>query len=287
MLRATLFLALMSSPALADGLFDRFSANGTFHLGYSNRTAGADAFLVGDGTARLSFGRFGFELGVYGRADALDTPHETYGAATLDIGTNGRIAVGVPRSAYDQFAVSAPESSFPSLAIDRTASTRSAATFGAMFGGWLPYGALFSFDDGDMRFAISAHHSELPGDTVIGAGAARGIGGIHLSAALEATSGDVSAKAQIMGPIGPATAGLAYYAPSIAGAPDMVEVFGSYDVTEQLAVTAIAQVPTNGGNATAGVSEKYDFSDNVGVSLGVASDAGANTVVSGFLTFAF
>ena len=64
------------------------SAEGRLSFGITDRVAGADAYVVGDATAKLRFDNIGAELGVFGRADALDTPHETYGAFALYLGRN-------------------------------------------------------------------------------------------------------------------------------------------------------------------------------------------------------
>ena len=284
-----LFAAVVASgaPAMAQGLGDAVSAEGHFALGVSDRVPGADAFLVGTGTARLSFGRFGAELGVYGRADALDTPHETYGTLTYDIGANGRLAVGVPRPAYDGFAQSALELSFPSLGIDRTQSTRSAATHGAMFAGWLPYGASFENETGDLRYSFSVHSSAAPGTTVVGVGIGTTVGPWALSGAIESAGGDVSAKAQVARDFGTARGGLGFYAPAAAGVSDLVEAFASFEPVDRIGVTAVVQVPVDGGSATGGFSARYELTDNAGLSMGVASDAGSDAVYNAFVDFKF
>ncbi|KMW56859.1 hypothetical protein AIOL_001816 [Candidatus Rhodobacter oscarellae] len=277
----------LATPVHAQSFPDWVSAEGTFALGVTDRVPGADAFLVGDGTVRLSFGRFGAELGVYGRADALDTPHETYGTLTLDIGANGRLSVGVPRPAYDAFAVSALETHFPSLGIDRTRATRSAATFGAMFADWLPVGARFTNSTGDLSYAVSAHSAENPGATVVGFGLGTRAGDWTLSGAIESVDGDVSAKAAVSRDFGAFSGGLAYFAPEAAGLSDLVEGFATYSISDQLDVTGVVQAPVDGGSVTGGVSARYSFTEATSVSLGVASDAGSDAVYSAFLGLRF
>ena len=189
--QATVASFLMATPVLSGGLPQDFvTASGWVSLGASDRVTGADAFLVADTQVRLSFYGVTAEVGVFGRADALDTPHETYGAIGVYLTPDIHLSAGVPRPAYDGFAVSALERRFPSLAIDRAQTTRSAATQGAMFANWLPYGVSLVGTTGDLRFAISAHYAEVPDETVVGAGLAGSLGGWALSGAIEAVGDD-------------------------------------------------------------------------------------------------
>lgn len=287
-------LLSLGSTAQAQSLPDWVSADGRLAFGYSDRIPGADVFLVGDASLRFApafLGRFGFELGIYGRADALDTPHETYGAVTYDIGANGRISVGVPRPAYDGFAVSALEKSFPSLGIDRTGSTRSAATQGAMFANWLPYGVGFVNQTDNLRYAVSVQDASNVDMSVASIGAATDLGNWQLSSAVEVswgTSTEVSAKIQAVGQFGPVTGGMGYYAPGTAGFSDLFEVFAEISPTDRVTLAAVVQVPTDGAtDPTAGVSARYGFSDSGAISIGVASDAGSDAVFNAFVDWTF
>lgn len=293
-LAAAVLGTLCGLPADAQGWPAWVEAEGRLALGASDRVPGADLFLFGDATLRFApeaVSPLGFELGVYGRADALDTPHETYGAFTFDIGPNGRLAAGVPRPAYDLFAVSALEGPFPSLGVDRAAATRSAATAGAMFANWLPYGVAFENEAGGLRYAISVHDAANVDTTVAGFGLETELGGLTLSGAVEiawGTGTDVSGKVQATGRIGEVTAGVGYYAPGAAGASDLVEGFASYAATDRLTLSAVVQVPTDGASdPTAGVAAAYGVNDALAVSVGVASDAGADASFNAFVDFRF
>lgn len=289
------FSALIASaaPALPQSFPEWIVADGRLAAGYTDRVPGADAFLVGDTTLRFApafAGRFGAELGVYGRADALDTPHETYGTLTFDIAGGGRISAGVPRPAYDSFAVSALEIWFPSLAIDRTGATRSAATQGAMFGNWLPYGVSFSNQTNALRYAVSVLDASNVGRTVASIGAATEIGDWQLSGAVEIAWGgstEISGKVQAIGNFGPVTGGLGYYAPGAAGGRDLAEVFAGLTPWDRLTLSAVVQVPLDGTAATGGIAARYGITDSVAISAGVASDAGSGAVFNAFLDWRF
>ncbi len=204
---------LCAAPALAQSSWPSgLTADGRLAFGYTDRVPGAEVFLFGDATLRLDGSAFGLglpigiELGVFGRATALDTPHETYGALTWDLPQGGRVSVGVPRPAYDSFAVSALEAAFPDLAIDRAGSTRSLATFGAMFANFLPYGIRFENFAGDLRYAVSVHDASNMDTTIAGVGLAYPVGDWTLEGAVEVAWGvttDVGAKVQARGDLGP------------------------------------------------------------------------------------
>jgi hypothetical protein len=254
---------------------------------------GADGFLVGDATLRFApafAGRFGAELGVYGRADALDTPHETYGVLTYDFGSDARIAVGVPRPAYDGFAVSALEFAFPSLGVDRAGATRSAATHGAMFANWLPYGVSFTNRTENFRYAISLHDASNVDTTVASLGFETDLGNWQLSGALEVawgTSTEVSGKLQARGQIGAVSTGVGYYSPGIVGGSDLVEAFATVKPTDRLTLTAVVQVPTDGTSATGGIAARYGITDATALSVGVMTDAGADAAFNAMVDFRF
>ena len=283
----TTAILMAAGTVQAGGFGEDFSTEGSFFLGLTDRTPGADVFAVGNATARLSFGRIGGELGVYGRADALDTPHETYGALTYRFGDNGQIAVGVPRPAYDGFARSQLELAFPSLGIDRTQLTRSAATHGAMFANWLPYGVSLSNETAGLRYGVSVHSASAPGATVVGVGAQTVLGDWSVSGAIEPVDGAVSAKAQIERDLGNVRAGIGFYAPQAAGLSDLVEGYATFKPLDRIGLTTVVQVPVDGSAATGGLSARYEFTDTTGISLGVATDAGSNAVYNAFVGFEF
>ncbi|MCP3972311.1 MAG: hypothetical protein GY717_18705 [Rhodobacteraceae bacterium] len=288
--RTAWLLAALPTVASAGGDWLKFTFEGRLSAGYSGRASGADAFLTGDATLRFApdwLGPVGAELGVYGRADALDTPHETYGTLTWDFSDAARLSVGVPRPAFDGFAVSALEAGFPALAIDITNQTRSAATFGAMFANWLPYGVSLAGDTDRLRYAVSVHSAAAPGATVAGLGLGTEIGDWQLSGAVELTDGEFSAKTQAVRSFGAVEAGIGYYAPGAAGASHLAEAFATFAVSDQLSLGAVVQLPVDGGSATGGVRARYEIGDSLAVSTGIATDAGAAPMLNAFLDWQF
>ncbi len=287
----TLASVIAASGPQAQSLPFDITADGRLALGYSDRLPGADVFLFGDATTRLGFGAFGFELGVFGLADAIDTPHETYGAVTFDFAGGGRVSAGVPRPAYDSFAVSGLEGPFPSLGVARTGTSRSLATFGAMFGNFLPYGVRFENETDRLRYAASIHTVPNQDITMAGLGLAYPMGDWTLEGAVEVSWGasmDVAGKVQAHGRAGRVSGGIGLYLPGTVGGPEAVELFGNFDANDRLSVTGVVQVPLDGGtDPSAGAAVRYSINDRVGVSAGVMTDAGADAAFNALIDFRF
>lgn len=291
LLAAALLCPAVAAQAQSLGL--SFGAEGRLAPGYTDRVPGADLFLFGDATARLSFDNLplGLELGVFGLADAIDTPHETYGAVTWDFARGGRFFAGVPRSAYDGFAVSALEGPFPSLGTARTDTSRSLATFGAMFGSFLPFGVRFENQTERMRYAASVHSVPNQDVTIAGLGLAWPMGDWVLEGAVEVAMGrstEVAGKVQAHGGAGRISGGVVLFLPGTVGGAEAVEVFGAFDANARLTLSGVVQVPLDGSaDPSAGAALRYSINGGTGLSAGVMSDAGADAAFNALIDFRF
>lgn len=270
-----------------------FSAAGQLAAGATDQTPCADIFLFGNATARLSLKNtpLGFEVGVYGLANAVDTPHETYGTFTWNFANGGKLFLGVPRPAYDSFAISAVDTLFPSLGVSNTAATRSQATFGAMFAGYLPYGIRFENDTNTLRYAVSLETVPNRDLTIASFGFGVPIGDLMLQSAVEMSWGankETSGKVQLTGAVGRVDGGLGLYLGGTSGRSDVLEAFASFDTTEKITLAGVVQIPLTGpDDLTAGVSAHYGFSPAIGFSVGVLSDAGAAAAYSVLVNWTF
>ena len=286
-------VACSASSAFAQSLPLSFGANGRLGAGYTDEVSGAGVFFFGDATSRLSLNNttLGFELGLYGLANAADTPHETYGTFTWDFSQGGKLLVGVTRPAYDSFAVSAFDALLPSLGAANTAATRSQATYGAMFAGFLPYGLRYEAATEKMRYAASIATVPNRDTTIAGLGLAFPIGQVTLESALEVSWGsttEVAGKVQLKGALGRVNAGLGLYLPGTVGGPELVEVFASFAPADKTTIAGVLQVPFHGGSdPTIGISARYDLSPSTGLSVGILSDAGADAAYSAYVDWSF
>lgn len=282
-----------ASSADAQNLGLSFGADGRLVAGYTNQVPGADIFFFGDATARLSLNRtpLGFELGVFGLANVVDTPHETYGTLTWDFARGGRLFVGVPRPAYDSFAVSAAETMLPSLGVSRTGTTRSLATYGAMFAGFLPYGIRYESKTDKLRFAVSVDTVPNSDRTIAGAGLSVPIGNLTFETAIELAWGagsDIAGKAQLKGTFGGVNGGVGLYWPGTVGGTEVLEAFASFDPAERITLGAVVQIPLRGNDdPTVGVAAQYALSSSAGISVGMLKQPGAETGYSALLDWRF
>ena len=267
-------------------------ADGRLGAGLTDQQ-GAAFHLFGDATARLSRNGtpLAFELGLYGLASTDDTPHETYGTFTWDFAQGGRLFLGVPRPAYDSFAVSAVDTLFPSQGVLRTGLTRSLATYGAMYEGFLPYGVRFENETNRLRYAVSVATVPNRDATIAGFGLGIPLGNLTLEAAVEASSAGkstVAGKIQVSGVVDHVKAGIGVYMPGTVGGQDMMEAFASFAPGQHMTISGIVQVPLGSSNdMTAGIAARYDFPKGIGVSVGAFSDAGAAPVYSTVLDWTF
>lgn len=281
-------LIVGAAPAFAEGLQGTFfSSGGRLSFGFSDRAQGADAFAVADASARVGYKRVSAELGFFGRGDALDTPHETYGALGLSLSEAETLSIGVPRPAYDAFAVSRLELEFPSLSIDRVAQTRSAATSGAMFLGWLPFGATYQRQHEGFDYALSFHRAEGQSQPILGLGIGTQTGPWTLSGAVESAPAGMSLKAQAVRDMGRWSGGVTYYAPAGAGLSDLVEFYADIRVHSRVRVTAIIQTPVYGSAGSGGLAGHYALTEDLMLNVGVGSDSGSRTFFSTGLSYGF
>lgn len=282
-----------AGSARADSLGLTFGADGRLAAGFSDQVPGASLFFFGDATARVSLDAIslGFELGVYGLANVVDTPHETYGTFTWDFAGGGRLFLGVPRPAYDSFAVSAMDAMFPTLGVLQTDATRSQATYGAMYAGYLPYGIRYEQETDHLRFALSVDTVPNRDLTIASLGFAWPVGDLTLETAIEASWGatdDLSGKVQLKGALGRVDGGIGLYLPAAGGGRDMLEAFASFQPVEKITVAGVVQIPFGASDdVTVGISARYAISAANGFSAGVISDASGATAYSALLDWQF
>ncbi len=273
-----LALAVVAAPAAAADL--RFgSLDGWAVAGYAtgNHAARDTAFLSGDVTfaAPLFGSALGIELGGYGLAYDLDTPHETYGALTLATGF-GRLSAGVVRPAFDRFAASPLDRMLPlaGFAEPRIAATRSRVTWGAMYAGYLPYGASLTGGNDAFGWAVSAHRAESQNLTVASLGLGLSRPGWRLDAAVEWASDDSWAgKAQMVSDGPQVSAGLGLYAAPAPHHANRAEGWLTWHQSPRLDLSALVQVPTE-GHGIGVLAADYSLGDHARLALGLSDEAG-------------
>lgn len=265
--------------------------SGHLSFGITDRLPGADVFLAGDATLRLSRPdtAWGVELGTFGYANALDTPHETYGTITWDLGTS-RLAFGVPRPAYDSVAVSGFDALFPSFAVDQARTTRSRATWGATEAGALPYGARLDASAGPLRSAASLHWEDGADAPLIALSAETTAGALAFGAAVEGqpgAAGTLSAKLQTVWSQGPVDAGLGLFAPGAAGASTVLELSLQFAATDRVTVTGLLQAPVSEGAITAGLAATVALPRDLSLTAGGLRTADGSLAYTAALAWHF
>ncbi|KAJ56751.1 hypothetical protein ACMU_07380 [Actibacterium mucosum KCTC 23349] len=258
----SIFLFTAALPVSAE-------VTGEVRLGVTQAGDISGAAFFADGTWAYEFGAFGVSLGSYGVWTGKDHPHETYAALTYDLGP-GKLALGVPRPAYDLFAVSAIDHVLPALGLANVAQTRSHATAVATAGGGVPLGASFASD----QFAASVVHIDTTNATVVSVGGR--FGNVPLfEGALELVeqSGDshANAKLGVVHRIDAMTLHATLFHSDVAG--QAIELGTSFPVGNNVQLDLFAQVPDEGfDNATVGAAAKFPLGVYSFLNTAVARD---------------
>jgi hypothetical protein len=274
-------VGLSGGPASAADLAFDGSLRAGVYAGADRATGfvAADLRLV---LPRLA-GPLGFEAGAFGLGIAADTPHETYASVIADFGAF-RLGAGVPRPGFDSFAISPLERLVPvrGLAGDRIAATRSRVTWGAMYGGDLPVGALISGQAGSVGWALSAHRVKQRDLTVASLGLGWEAKDWRLGAGVEwGSDGEIGGKAQVERDFAAVTLGVSAYA-ARPGNGHLSEGFLAWRATDRMTVSALVQVQSGAGDALAVVAAHYGFERGGTASLAVTAEGGQAAASIGF-----
>ncbi len=155
-------VAGLSTAALAQDSLPNTRINGYVELEYLDGDFDGQTFLLGDVDLSMGLpgGGFGFDLGLHAIVTEDDDLSALYGAATYTMGAH-KIAVGVPRSAYDSL------NAMPAIGGNRTFDLQLTELNGGLTEyfylldiGDTPYGLRYDGGFGNLAVAASAHWFE-------------------------------------------------------------------------------------------------------------------------------
>jgi len=220
-------------------------AYGIASAGYFSNDNIAEGFFFGDFALKVEREAWGAEIGMFGVVGRL---HETYATATYTTGTD-KLSFGFPRPSYDDFANSALTAITPKLSLESIGSIRSRTTYGTMYlPEFLPYGARYSSQIGNLDYATSLH--AVPGyPDVVAGGAIRLIQGqwmvdLAAEAIVQGVRTHWNTKAQVVGDFGPITLGVGIFYPKANNQATLVEVFGRFDASDNAQITGLVRADT-------------------------------------------
>jgi len=280
----TALLLAPASPLLAQGL------DGQIALGLVAEDGDVDATFFADATYTLEVNGLGFELGSYGVWTNEDSPHETYATVFADI-LSGRLHAGVPRPAYDQFAISAADHSLPHVGIAALRQTRSFATTASAELEEVPLGLLYTSDEGRSSYALSYHVIDALDSSVLSFGAGYDAGAWQLSGGLEYVDtddgSDANAKLQVATQIDQMDLSVSYFANGYADTADLAEIALGYHFSDRITGGAFLTEEIGGSDTTIGATVDVSFGSNLYLQAGVAHQDDADTAYSAFVGWAF
>ncbi|WP_141246526.1 hypothetical protein [Actibacterium ureilyticum] len=237
----TLALGLIALPLRAEPL------QGELRLGAVDTDTGTEATVFADFDWQYRLGSGGLAFGSYGVWTEDTHPHETYATLFVDLG-GGQLSAGVPRPAYDQFAVAAVDHAFPSLGISFVGSTRSHATAVAADGAGVPLGLMYRAGADDLGWAVSAHDIDRTDTQLLSFGAGFAVQDWQFSVATEWVDGpgdsDLNAKIQGGTALGSAWLSASYFTAGAQDAPDLAELAATLPVNDRLSATLFSVLPT-------------------------------------------
>lgn len=240
---------------------------GELRFGLADTPAHEGATVFADFEWDLRFGSGGVAVGSYGLWTEDTHPHETYATLFVDLG-DGRLSAGVPRPAYDQFAVAAVDHAFPSLGIRALPATRSHATAVAADGAGVPLGVMYRSGAGDLGWSASAHDIDRTDTQLLSLGTGYTGDGWHLDLALERVDGpdnhNTNAKLQAGADIGRAHFTASYFTAKAQDAPDLAELAAALPVSDRFRATFFTLLPPSDPEDTVlGAAARYDLTGHV------------------------
>lgn len=255
------FATILASPAFAEGL------TGQLRLGVTDNGTQSDVTVFADLDWVLRFGQAGLSVGSYGLWTEDSHPHETYATLFVDLGP-GRLSAGVPRPAYDQFAVAAVDHAFPALGITALPTTRSHATAIAADGAGVPLGVMYNGKTGAVGWAASAHDIDRTDTQLLSFGTVIHGDGWQLSLATELVDGpddtDTNAKLQAGMDLGPAEVTASYFHGGAQPGSNLTEFAAALPVSDRLEASIFTLLPTTDPeDGYLGASARYGLGHNI------------------------
>ncbi|GGE42994.1 hypothetical protein [Actibacterium pelagium] len=278
-------IAAFPSVSSSNGL------EGTIGIGTVGGNGTTEATLYTDAIYTLDFGGFGAQVGSYGVWTKDDHPHETYAALFADV-LDGRVSLGVPRPAYDLFAVSVADSALPFVGINQLGQTRSYATLASAELEEVPLGILYQSSVGRTAYALSAHSVDVLDTQVLSFGVGIDAGDWTLSGGLEYidhdTGSDANAKLQANHQLDQFGISVSYFLNSYDAKADLAELALTYQPNARVTATGFVQQETSGGSETAiGAAVDVAFGQNLYLKAGISHQDVSDTAFSTFVGWAF
>lgn len=279
-----IILSMTAAPSLAE-------ITGELRLGGTEAGILSGPALHVDLTWSAQWGRIGATLGSYGVWTETEHPHETYAALTYQLG-DGQLSVGVPRPAYDLFAVSALDRALPALGITNVAQTRSHATSQAAAGNGIPLGLSYVGTAQNLQYAVTALQIDDLNSSVVSVGGSWRPGPTWIDAAVELVDQpggtDINAKLAMRHRVNTATYSVALFHNDSQNAGQAVEFAVGFPVLNNVQIDLFAQVPGSGLDQTmAGAAVEFPLGVYSFLHTALARDAAGNGAYSASLGWRF
>jgi Gram-negative porin len=272
---AILLASALPGAALEFG--NGFTATGEFLLQYTDSSSGSgDTF--GYGTADIAFDPSGGGFGGFVGFDAVNGSgtNEIAGYAALSFsGSFGKVQIGAPRAAIDDYIDTPPLAGLLFFEIGSFASDRSALTSAYLLSDAdTPIGIRYDGNFGDLKFGTSLHR--LDTTDVFNLAANYQIGTVVVRGALEyASDSGLQETSYYLGAentFGPVLAGVLYSDLAIVGDFRTLQLYATYSPIEKLDLTGSVWIADDSSSTSTlyGISAEYGFAQGAYVQGGIA-----------------
>jgi hypothetical protein len=274
---AIALITFATTPALAETSFGNgFTIDG--HVALSHLDVGDDTetYFSTDSTVAWSNGTFGVELGLIAFVDEEENATAVFPAVSYTFGNGGKVSVGMPRPAYDEYATfKMNELSDLIGTVNIAANGKSlVTTFLTTTDVENVYGLRYDGTAGPVQFALSYHQDEDGDGALFSSSAAWTKDALTISGGLEnynfgGSDGGNIVKLRGDYDFGKFAAGLGVIAiiDNDGDSEETYEAALTWKPTDQISLTGVYATQSLFGDNLYGITGNYSFTENASVKL--------------------
>jgi hypothetical protein len=283
---AIALMTFATTPVLAETSFGNgFTVDG--HVALSHLDVGGEAmtYFSTDSDIAWSNGTFGVELGLIAFADEEENATAVFPTISYTFGNGGKVSVGMPRPAYDEYATFKMNGLSDLLGTSNIAANGKSlvTTFLTLSDVENVYGLRYDGAAGAVKYALSYHQDEDGDGALFSSSAAWTKDALTVSGGLEnysfgGSSGGNIVKLRGDYDWGKFAAGLGVISiiPEGDDGEETYEAALTWTPTDQIAVTGVYATQSLFGDDFYGVTGSYSFTENASVKLSAFKPSGSS-----------
>ena len=274
---AITLMTFATTPALSETAFGSgFAIDGHVALSHLDIDGDTQTYFSTDGDLSWSNGTFGVELGVIAFAVEDETATALFPTLSYTFGNGGKISVGMPRAAYDQYAAFKMNELSDLIGTANIGANGKSlvTTFLTLSDVENVYGLRYDGAAGPVQFALSYHQDEEGDGALFSSSAAWTKDALTISGGLEnynfgGSDGGNIVKLRGDYDWGKFAAGLGVISiiPEGDDGEEVYEASLTWKPTDQISLTGVYANQALFGENLYGVTGSYSFAENASVKL--------------------